>query len=646
MSCHNQGVNDGIGWTVSHGLEHLLQADELIGHNIIKFDIPALQKVYPWFAPRARLLDTLVLSRLIWPEIADTDEKLVKRGKLPRNLRGRYSLEAFGCRLGQWKGDYGAIKKAEGQAKGLKGAELTAFVWGHWSQAMQDYCEQDVEVNASLFAKCWEKWKDLATPEPSRIPYSDRSVHLEMDVAGIIARQERWGFAFNEEAAQRFYVVLVGAREKLERELKATFGSWWASAGQITVSKTRRVSRKDHPPLSFKTKKDGSQEPVWVKEEFEEGSVYTKLKRVEFNAGSRQHISGRLTALRGWKPSEFTPSGEPKVDETVLSQLPWPEAALIAQYLMIQKRIGQLAEGNQAWLKKVRKGRIHGGVVTNGAVTRRMTHQNPNVAQVPKCGSPYGEECRALFTSSAGWVLVGCDADSLELRCLGGYMARYDDGAYIETILKGDKALGTDMHSVNARALGLDPKKLYPVDGKETNGREIAKTWFYAFIYGAGDWKLGTVLGIRGSDAKIKAAGKTSRTNFLKNLPALGKLVEQVKKRAAKRGFIIGLDGGKLSVRHAHAALNTLLQSAGAIIMKVALVILDGDLKAAGLVPGEHYEFCANIHDEWQIDTHPDHVETVKRLAEDSIRKAGEALEFKCPLAGNADAGSNWAATH
>lgn len=629
------------------GLGLLMEATELIGHNIIKFDLPALQKVYPWLKPTGVVIDTLVLARLIWPELKETDPKLIKRGKLPPGLRGRYSLEAFGYRLGNWKGDYSKMM----EEKGLD-------PWASWNPEMQDYCEQDVVVNADLYGKLWTLWKDLKTEEGKRSPFSDRSILLEMDVARIVARQERWGFAFDTKKAEKLYVKLVAERDKLERSLKETFGTWLASNGQVTPKKDRSVQQKDLPPIGYKTKRDGTQVPIYPKAHYSEGCPYTNIKTVEFNPGSRQHIAERLKKLYGWRPMEFTDSGEPKVDETVLSQLPWPEARLLTEYLTVAKRIGQIAEGKQAWLKQEVNGRIFGGVITLGAVTRRMTHSKPNIAQVPKVKSDddgnvlwgyvggYGADCRELFTSTAGFVLVGCDADALELRCLAGYMARYDGGAYIETILKGKKSEGTDMHTVNARALGLDPMKAYTVEGKTVSGREIAKVWFYAFIYGAGDYKLGTILGVLGSEKKIRDAGTASKDAFMRNLPALGELVKQVKKRAAKRKFLFALDGGKLKVRKAHAALNTLLQSAGAIIMKVALVILDADLQAAGLVPGVDYEFCANVHDEWQIDTLPQHVETVKRLAEDSIRKAGDDLEFKCPLAGNADAGSNWKETH
>src|SRR5690606_31621074 len=184
---------------------------------------------------------------------------------------------------------------------------------------------------------------------------------------------------------------------------------------------------------------------------------------------SRTHIYKRLKDKYNWKPKEFTEKGTPKVSEEVLESLPYPEAELLNEYLMIQKRISQLAEGHSAWLKMVRPdGRIYGSVITNGAVTGRMTHNSPNLAQVPAVNVPYGKECRSLFTVPDDRVLVGADASGLELRCLAHYMARFDKGAYARELLEGD------IHTANQKAAGLPT-------------RDNAKTFIYAFLYGAGD---------------------------------------------------------------------------------------------------------------------------------------------------------------
>lgn len=631
---------------IACGVKMLEDAEWVCGHNIINFDLPAIKKVYPDFKEPEKVYDTIVMARMFFPDIKGPDTPLVANGTLPRKLMGSYSLEAFGYRLGLWKGDYSDKMKEQG-----------IDPWAFWNKDMQDYCELDVAVTLRLMRNLRREWTGGPSTKKingqqvqvQRFPHSDASVDLEMQVARIVSRQERWGFSFDVKAAEKLYVDLLAERDRLEAELKKTFKPWWASGGLVHVKKTRRVSRKDLPPIAQRTKRNGTVELIYPKEIYEEGSVYTKLERREFNPNSGHHITDRLKALFGWEPQEFTDSGQAKTDETTLSGLPWPEVQLLTEYMTIAKRIGQVAEGRNAWLKKERNGRIHGSVKTTGAVTRRMTHSDPNVAQVPKVGKPWGKECRACFKATPGFVLVGCDADALELRCLAGYLAPFDGGVYIDTVLKGDKSLGTDMHSVNCRALGMDPKGLYTVGAFELSGRDIAKTFYYAWAYGGGDYKLGTVLGATGTDREISARGSKARADFLRGLPALGKLIDAVNKRAFGkngRGFLYGLDGGKIRTRHKHAALNTLLQSAGAIIMKKALVILDSTLQGHGLVPGKDYEFTGNVHDEWIIDARPECAELVRVTAEESIKAAGEVLNFACPLQGQGEVGNTWGDVH
>ncbi|WP_237353550.1 DNA polymerase [Xanthobacter sp. YC-JY1] len=563
---------------VQLGLRLLAEADLILGHNVIGFDIPALQKVYPDWKPRGIVRDTLILGHLLYPKevIEAIDFPLADKGRLPKQLIGRQSLEAWGHRLGEYKGDY-------------KGG------WESWSSIMQDYCEQDVAVTCKL----WKRQQDeLATG------WGEECVKLEHDLAWIIQRQERRGFAFDVPAAQRLYATLSARRQELADELMKVF-----------------------PPKEVRTPftpKANNKARGYVK-----GVLTHKVKVVPFNPGSRKQVAERMMQL-GWKPNEFTKDGTPKLDDEILGTLPYPQAKVLAEYFLVAKRLGQLGDGREAWIRKEKRGRVFGRVIQNGAVTGRMTHRV--IANVPRVGTPYGKEMRALFMASTGFVLVGCDADALELRCLAGFMARYDGGAYIKTVLEGKKEEGTDMHTLNAAALGCD--------------RETAKTWFYAFIYGAGDFKLGlTLLGLLGRQ-KLISAGKHGRAKFLAKIPAMGRLVAAVAKAVKGRGYLIGLDGRKLRVRGEHSALNTLLQSAGAVLMKKAQVILDADLQAAGLVPGEDYEFVITYHDEWQLEARPHLAETVGTLAADAIRKAGQFFAFRCPLKGNFDIGPNWAATH
>jgi len=568
--------DDGY-YSITYGLDLLAEAELIVGHNIISFDIPAIQKVAPSWKPKGLIRDTLVMSRLVWPkdDLRDKDFRLKEKGKLPGQLIGRYSLEAWGYRLGEYKGDF-------------KGP------WERWTREMQDYCEQDIEVTHRL-------WNAIAKKE-----WSEDSFELEHEVQKIIFRQERFGFLFNTEKARSLYGDLVQRKTELEFKLQEAFPPWDVETVFI-------------PKVNNKTR-------GYVK-----GEPFIKRKSVTFNPSSRDHIAGRLKAKYGWTPQEFTPDGKPKVDEEVLKHLDYPEAKILNEYLMVDKRLGQLASGKEAWLKAVQPdGRIHGTVITNGAVTGRMTHAKPNVAQVPGNRAPYGHRCRELFEVPKGKMLVGADADALELRCLAAYMAKYDEGAYVKTVLEGKKEDGTDMHSVNARALGCD--------------RDTAKVWFYAFIYGAGDFKLGTILGA--PKGKEQDTGKRSRARFLKALPALGTVIEKVKKAVKKKGWLKGLDGRQLSVRSEHASFNTLLQSAGAVLMKQALVILDQTLQAKGYVPGKNYEFVANVHDEWQIECDEAIAEEIGKSAVTAIIRAGEHFNFGCPLNGAYAVGRSWAETH
>lgn len=549
---------------VLSGVKLLEQADEIIGHNIIGFDLPAIKKVYPEFTSSAKVIDTLVMARLAWSDIKQGDFGRTAKGLLPTKYIGSHSLGAYGYRLGCLKGEYGETEGA----------------WESFSQEMLDYCWQDVMVTKLLFEKLCGKG------------LSEESIQLEHEVATIIQKQIEHGVLFDIEAAEKLYCTLITRKQELNSELQQVFQPWYKFGGQF-------VPKKDN-----------------VKQGYRKDCPLSKIVITEFNPGSRQHISYQLKKRYNWQPEAFTEKGEPMVDESILSKLPYPEAKLLSEYLMVEKRIGQLAEGDQAWLKKVSKDqRIHGGVITNGAVTGRMTHNNPNLAQVPAVSAPYGKECRSLFTVPKGKLLVGADASGLELRCLAHYMGRYDEGEYAKVILDGD------IHTVNQQAAGLPT-------------RNQAKTFIYAYLYGAGDEKIGTIVGGTSKDgAKLKRS-------FLKKTPALKKLKEAIDKAVKEKGYLIGLDGRMLPIRSPHAALNTLLQSAGAVVMKKALVILADYLKPY------QARFVLNIHDEWQIECADDIAEVVGQFATRAIREAGEYYNFRCPLDGEYRIGAKWCETH
>lgn len=602
--------------TIEEGLQMLADAECIAGQNIIAFDIPALKKVYPWWSPKGRVFDTKVCSTVIWTNLADLDFAAIAQGRLPadfqtKGLVGSHSLEAWGFRLGEYKGDF-------------KGP------WEDFTAEMDKYGRQDPVVTLKLVEKIEAK------------QYSQECLDLEHRVAEIIFRQQERGFCFDVSAAEALTATLQRRSAEIAAELQRVFPPWFCAD-----------SLKGTPV--FVPKKDNK------KQGYVAGMPFSRIKEVVFNPASRDHIADRLIALRGWKPSQFTDGGKPQVDESVLAALPWPEAKLLAEYLMVEKRLGQIATGKEAWLKHATTAgmygtatgphRIHGRVNTNGAVTGRMTHGNPNVAQTPAVGAPYGAECRACWTASPGLMLVGCDAEGLELRCLAHYMARWDEGAYGETVVNGKKELGTDVHTVNQKAAGL-------------NTRDAAKTFIYALIYGAGDFKLGTVVYGDFTDeqrqkflakykaksmreAAIKRIGTERRARIMANLPALGSLVEAVKHSVKTKGHLRGLDGRLLHVRAEHAALNTLLQSAGAVAMKKALVLFDEYVAATyRSVDGVIVEPVANIHDEIQVETTPEVADEIGKLAAQCIHEAAKHFGFRCPLAGSYSVGANWRDTH
>ena len=559
-----------VGDEIEGGLRHLMKCSDLViaGHNVIKYDIPVIQKLYPWFkVDTTKVFDTLVATRLIWANIKDTDNVLLKQEKLPGKLFGSHSLAAWGYRLGNYKGDYSGG-------------------WQTFSQEMLDYCVQDVAVTASLYEKIVAK------------QYAEEALKLEHQVAWLMAKQERNGFCFDLPKAAELLAKLVQRRGVLERELKEYFGSW-------------EVRMPDFiPKVNNKTR-------GYVK-----GVPVPKIKVIEFNPSSRDHIADRLINLYNWKPKDFTEGGKPMVDEVVLGKLSYPPCKQLTEYLLVQKRISQLNEGGQAWMKCEKNGKIHGSINPNGAVTGRATHSYPNMSQVPASSSPYGLDCRSLFTVPNGWHLVGADASGLELRCLAHFMAKWDGGKYAEVLLGGD------IHTENQKAAGLET-------------RNQAKTFIYAFLYGAGDAKIGSIVGGNA------AHGKQLKSKFLRSLPALGKLVEAVG-AAAKRGYLVGLDGREIHVRSSHAALNTLLQGAGALVCKQWLVFLEDELQKHFKHGWDgDYCFCAWSHDEVQIACRTEEIaKKVAEIATNCVLLAGQHFNFRCPTAGESKIGKTWADTH
>ena len=513
----------------------------------------------------APVLNRLWKTKIRLNQVYDT--LIVSRLLDPSRETG-HSLEAWGRTLGFNKIDYTAVWQWMMDRKEEYKGECFDFPI---SDLLNHYCIRDVEVTAKLYLHL--------VSELEQKQFSQESVDLEHRVASIIAKQERAGFKLDQIHTT---CLLTDIKSKVAGIYERMQERW--------------------PPVTLERYSDKTGKRL-------------KDSVVTFNPGSRQQIGERLKEL-GWKPKEFTETGQPKIDETVLANVKIPEAQIIAEYLMLNKRISQI----ESWLEAVGKdGRVHGKVITNGAVTGRMTHSSPNMAQIPNAGSIYGPECRECWTVEDGNVLVGCDASGLELRMLAHYMK---DEGYVRTVCEGSSKDGTDVHTVNQRAAGLA-------------SRDNAKTFIYAFLYGAGDAKIGSIVGGSARDgSKLKA-------KFLAQTPALAKLLERVSKQAAK-GWVPGLDGRRIWVRSEHAALNSLLQGAGAVVMKKALVLFDDKVTANKW----QIKYVANVHDEAQIECPKDIAEEVGKAFRQSIIEAGEAFNLRCPLDGEYKIGRNWRETH
>ena len=546
-------------WKEASGLQKYLDScDLIIMHNGICFDAPVLKRNWNITMKQNQMCDTLVLSRLLSP-----------------SLEGGHSLDAWGQRLGFLKMDYKQewIAKLTFEDNGNPNSfkRYVKYAEGDWFNKpdmplLETYCIQDTLVTEKLYQHL--------TAELTRNKFDERSIKLEHNVQAVIATQETNGFKLNERAAVTLLATLQSKLVVLETELQNIFPT------------------KTTPRVSDKT-----------------GKTLKPLVEV-FNPGSRKQIGERLIE-KGWKPEQFTENGQPIVDEGTLEGLDFPEAKAIAEFLLLQKRIAQI----KSWLKELKPdGRVHGKVITNGAVTGRMTHHSPNMAQVPSCGSPYGEDCRDLWIVDKGYKLVGIDASGLELRMLAHYMK---DDAYIYEVTQGD------IHTANQKAAGLET-------------RSQAKTFIYAFLYGAGAAKIGKVVGAGAKE------GQRLIDSFLENTPKLRTLREDVARICKSSGSLPGLDGRRLYIRSDHAALNTLLQGAGAIVMKQALVILDERLSKLGV----DYKFVANVHDEWQIEVEEAYADMVGKLGVQAIEQAGRVLEMRCPLTGEYRVGNSWKETH
>lgn len=675
---------------LSEGIEILENADYITGHNIVDFDEAAVSIQNPDYKHSATISDTLVMSRMVFADIKETDFRNVAKGKLEGRLIGLHGLEAWGQRFGLHKGDYKKNREADLKQQhkdaGLDAPtkeELHEYVWGTWNVDMHDYMMLDVDVNHIL----WEKIQAFE--------WSQEAIQMEHEIHALMVQQERNGFFFNEERAKKLAQHLREAYTALSDEAIEQIGKWYRPAknhldeyntehGETSARRTWGDLTYPKRTMSFakaNAKYAGDGDYSKLRADTTEGAPFVKVELKEFNPNSRQQIVDRMQVLYGWEPQDFTEKGAARVDDEILRELSKevPLAETLAELFFYKKRLGQVSDGQNGWLKLVRKdGRIHGRVNVGGTVSGRATHAAPNVSQVPgvnpiefkdfdkgeayiaewgtkldHIGLPYvinskwkdkkgewsilmrgheggyGWDCRELFTVEKGYRLVGCDLSGIEFRCLANLVFPFDDGEMVDTVLHGD------IHQNNADLAGIS--------------RGIAKRLLYAAMYGGGDAKLGSIVEPFASENRQRGLGKQLRHKLMMAMPALDRAIKEIKREKRRnRGTIRGLDGRRLYVRSDHAALNLRLQSDGALIAKKWCLLVDDMFYAEGWDHGVglEYEFNSWSHDEIQIAVREDLAERASEIMEAAAPIAGGHFDFKCPVTAEAKIGDTWAATH
>lgn len=559
-----QDVNTEEIWsftedTMAEGVALLQTADMLVAHNGVGYDVPVLERTYGTRLPKC--LDTLLVSRVVYSDSFN-------------HPLGGNSLEDWGrflnCHKQKYDGGFDA-----------------------YTPEMMQYNIQDVKLLTKIYKYQTRFFRRF-----------QQAIKLEHEVAKIITQQVLNGFTLDLEKAHALKATLDAATVEAEKKIDEI----------CPPTTTVRVVKDGWMAGDYKFKNIGEAKAFGIRriDLIQCTKTITTVNKLNCNSGTQ--IIEAMHKLYGWKPSKFSEKGNPTVDDKVLKGIDNPLAKAIVEHRLLKKR----TEFVESWLACVMlSGRVHGSIITNGAPTGRMSHSNPNMAQVPKVGKPWGFECRSCWKPRDGWVLVGADASGLELRMLAHELAQWDGGDYANVILNGD------IHVVNQKAAGLAT-------------RDQAKTFIYGLIYGAGDAKLGSIVG--GSASR----GRKLRDSFEKSVPAYARFKARVLQDHKNTKILYGLDGRPLPVRSDHAALNTLLQSHGAVVMKQALVLFHESAKEFWHV----FAYCANVHDEIQIECDPSVATTLGKLLVQSIRRAGEVLGIRCRLDGEFKIGNNWAETH
>ena len=562
------------GDKIPYALKHIASAEKLIGHNIIGYDLPLLKKLCN-YTPRKSvdIRDTYILSQMLWPDILakDSSQKII-----PKKYWGRYSLRSFGYRLDMNKGS------------------IEDFML--WTPEMEEYCDQDVRITTKLWKLCIQRGTTSVAAD------------LEMEFAHLAHLMQRKGIGFDTVRAGSLYKTVSKEKEEIliglsslvpPRREELRTPAYWLDP----ITEVRYAKKGDAPPAARKELIRGP----------------NKVREHEFNPMSRQQVAQFLIS-KGWVPTATTPTGKPRVDESILTNISGiDEAKQIAKLYRLQKLLAMLSDGKEGWLKLVKNDRLHPRLKTVGTVSGRTSCVSPNLQQVPSPRLPYGKECRELFYAEHGRLLVGVDAKSLEVRCFAHYLSLYDSGEFAEEVISGD------IHAANAKTMTCD--------------RQTAKNTFFALIYGASRQKIADMLGYS------KAEASELVSDLYRRRPAMKKLMKDVKDRALSYGYLKGLDGRKLFPRSIHSSVNLLIQAAGACVSKQAALnthqtLVDHwmDVYTIGIV--------GFIHDEIIVDVPEDTAEAIAIAGVASFKKTTGQLQLRCPMDGDGRIGKTWYDIH
>jgi DNA polymerase-1 len=673
-------------------------ADVLIGQNIMRHDLPLLKKLHQ-AQPRPGVIikDTMVISRTMFPNLKATDNALIAAGKMPpgNKYKGKHSVAAWGYRLGNPKGDYAAMMEAKARELGLEHPQdIAKFVWGEFNEDMFEYMAQDCSTN-------FDMWKHF-NPDA----YPQKPLDLEHRIARVCDAMNIAGVPFDRQAAGELQAELVDKKHVIEKKLKERYGFWLAPISP-DPTKSVFIPKKANAAAGYwgdewthveNVTKDGK--PVYDRNGVQKtksfkhfkGYPCTKLKLVEFNPGSGDHLAKVLQA-EGWKPTRFTEGGKPAMDEEVIESIgnQFPEMGELATLLMVNKRLSQLVGGASSKYPLIdsvqEDGCIHGVINPMGTITSRAAHMFPNLGQVPSAKKPYGKDFRRLFTKHVPtvyrgsafptmigkvlpWKFLGADQQGLELRGLAHYLHPLDGGKYCQTVIAGDP------HWLHAVVMGLAEGERDKHNALHTVVREDgSKRFIYAYIYGCGDEMAGSIIyeallnarrtcGQAGEDIyakffgsgsvgekSLRKVGRTVRTAFLTRIDGFGKLQSKLSEQIGKRGRVIGLDGRIIPIRSDHSALNFMIQSAGAIVCKewVASAFEECERRY-----GYNWDdpwsgdfvFVLWVHDEVQLCVREGLEEEIGNIIVEAARKAGDPFGFRVPLDSEATVGDTWEDTH